>query len=174
MFDKLIDVLLQFIYDIIPIYFVKEYNKGVQFRAGKFLKVVEPGLRWKIPFFDTYELKTVVTTTLSIPTQSLTTKDGKRIVVKAVVKYNIFDVKKFTLDVFDGYDAISDTTQALAKEIIMEREWSDCLDNKVDNIITIKLRASVKHWGIEIEKVTLTDLGLINSLRLFNDQTINT
>lgn len=174
MFDKLVDFLLQFVYDFIPIFFVKEYNKGVQFRSGRFLRIVNPGLRWKVPFFDSYELKAVVTTTLSIPTQSLTTKDNKRIVVKAVVKYNISDVKKFILDVYDGYDAIGDTTQAIVKEIIMERTWEECLDNKVDNMITIKLRSAIKHWGIEVEKVTLTDLGLINSLRLFNDPNINT
>lgn len=173
MFDKLVEVLLTFIYDILPVMFVKQYNEGVHFRCGRFLRVLKPGLRWKIPLFDSYELKAVVTTTLSIATQSLTTKDNKRIVVKAVVKYNIFDIKKFILDVYDGYDAISDTTQGIIKEIIMERTWEECLDNKLDNNITIKLRSAIKHWGLEVEKVTLTDLGLINSLRLFNDPSIN-
>lgn len=174
MFDKLVDFLLSIIYDLLPLFFVKEYNKAVIMRCGKFHRVGEPGLNWKIPFFEMYDVKTVVTTTLTIPTQSLTTKDNKKIVAKAVVKYNIFDIKKFILDVYDGYDAIGDTAQGIVKEAIMEREWSECLDNRLDNHITIKLRAAVKQWGIEVEKVTLTDLSVMNSLRLFNEQIMNT
>lgn len=172
MFDKLVDFILSIIYDVMPVFFVKEYDRGVLLRCGKFHRVVNPGLCWKIPFFDKIETKTVVTTTLSIPTQSLTTKDQKSIVAKTVVKYNIVDIQKFILDVWDGYDAISDTTQAIVKELIMEKTWEECLDNELDNTITKKVRAAVKQWGIEIEKVTLTDLGIIRSIRLFNDNQI--
>ena len=43
----------------------------------------------------------------------------------------------------------------------------------IDNEITKKLRIEVKKWGINVEKVTLTDIGLISSIRLFNENIIN-
>lgn len=169
MFDKLVDFLLNFIEDVLPLVIVKEYDRGVHFRGGKFLKVVEAGICWKIPFLDKVETRTVVTTTLSIPTQSLTTKDGLQIVAKGVVKYSISSIKDVILEVYDPVDAISDTTQAIIKEQITGRTWDEVKDNETDNTITKKVRVEVKKWGINIEKVTLTDIGIIKSLRLFNE-----
>lgn len=169
MFDKLIDFLLNFLYDILPVFFVKQYDNGVVLRAGKFHRVVTPGPVFKIPFIDKVETQTIVTTTLSVPTQSVITKDKKQLVVKAVVKYKISDVQLFMLTVYDAQDAIADTTQAIIKAQVATKEFDECSDNEFDNTITKKLRNEVKHWGIEIEKVTLTDIGQIKSLRLFNE-----
>lgn len=169
MFDKLIEFLLGLIEDIIPVFFVKQYDNGVLFRAGKFHRVVFPGPVFKIPFIDKIETQTIVTTTLSVPTQSVMTKDKQQLVVKAVVKYKIVSVEDFMLKVYDATDAISDTVQAIVKAQIAARNFDECIDNEFDNTITKKLRNEVKHWGIEIDKVTLSDIGPIKSLRLFNE-----
>lgn len=169
MFDKLIDFLLNMLYDILPVWFVKQYDNGILLRAGKFIRVVTPGVVWKIPFIDKVETNTIVTTTLSVPTQSVLTKDKKALVVKGVIKYRISDVEKFMLKVYDAQDAIGDTAQYIIKEQIAEKTFEECSDNQFDNTITKKLRNEVKHWGIDIEKVTLTDIGQIKSLRLFNE-----
>ena len=146
---------------------------GVILRGGKFLRVTNPGFHFKIPFFDDVIKSVVVVTTLTIPVQSITTKDNKDVVIKSVVKYTIDDIKSFTLNVYDAIDAISDTTQAIIKEQITTKTWEQCRNPNVDNEITKKLRTEVKRWGINIEKVTLTDIGIIRSIRLFNENIIN-
>ena len=82
MFDKLIEFLLNIIEDIMPVFFVKQYNNGILLRMGKFVRIVKPGVVFKIPFLDKIEVVTIVTTTLSVPTQSVITKDKKQLVVK--------------------------------------------------------------------------------------------
>ena len=171
MIDRLIEFFLNLIEDFLPIFFVTEYNRGVLFRGGKFRKVLNPGIHWKIPFIDKHDIRTVVTTTLTVSAQSITTSDGQTIVIKSVVKYNISNIRDLVLNVYDPVDAISDTTQAIIKEQITSRTWKQCADNQLDNIITKKTRNEVKKWGIDIEKVTLTDIGIIRSLRLFNETT---
>lgn len=169
MFDKLIEFLLNIIEDIMPVFFVKQYNNGILLRMGKFVRVVKPGVVFKIPFLDKIEVVTIVTTTLSVPTQSVITKDKKQLVVKSVVKYKISDVELFMLNVYDSTDAISDITQAIVKEQISLRTFEECTDNDFDNTVTKKLRVEMKKWGIEVDRVTLTDIGQIKSLRLFNE-----
>lgn len=169
MFDKLFDLLLNFLYDIIPVWFVKQYDNGIVLRMGKFHRVVTAGPVFKIPFLDKVETQTIVTTTLSVPTQSVMTKDKKHLVVKSVVKFKISNVQLFMLNVYDANDAISDTAQSIVKAQIADKTLEECSDNEFDNTLTKKLRNEVKHWGIEIEKVTLTDIGQIKSLRLFNE-----
>ena len=158
---------------MLPFYTVKQYEMGVILRGGKFLRVTNPGFHFKIPFFDDVIKSVVVVTTLTIPVQSITTKDNKDVVIKSVVKYTIDDIKSFTLNVYDAIDAISDTTQAIIKEQITTKTWEQCRNPNVDNEITKKLRTEVKRWGINIEKVTLTDIGIIRSIRLFNENIIN-
>lgn len=169
MLDKLIDFILTFIKDILPFFIIKQWERGIILRWGKFLKVVNPGFIWKVPFADSLYESIIITRTVSVPTQSLTTKDGKQIVVKSVVKYHIEDIKAFTMEVYDSKDAILDTAQAIIKEQIIERSWDECRDSKMDGRIAGKLQLAVKRWGIEIEKVTLSSIGLIRSIRLFNE-----
>lgn len=172
MFDKLIDLLISLIEDVLPVFFVKQYDNGILLRAGRFVKVVGPGPVYKIPFLDKVETQTTVTTTLSVPAQSVTTNDGHFLVVKSIVKYKVADVGAFMLNVYDATDAVSDTTQSIVKTQITSRTFQECSDNELDNIITKKLRNEVKHWGIEVEKVTLSDMGQIRSLRLFNESSL--
>ena len=169
MLDKLLDFILTFIKDILPFFIIKQWEKGVILRWGRFHRVVNPGFILKIPFADALYDTIIITRTVSVPTQSLTTKDGKQIVVKSVVKYHIDDVKAFTLEVYDSHDAILDTAQAIIKEQIIERTWDECRDPRMDGRIAGKLQLAVKRWGIDIEKVTLSSIGLIRSIRLFNE-----
>lgn len=169
MFEKLVDFIASTLKDFLPFTFMEQWSGGIILRFGKYHRIVKPGLIWKIPFADVLHATTIVTCTVSVPTQSLTTSDGKQIVVKSVVKYHISDIKLFTLEVYNSKDAILDTTQAIIKRIITAKAWSECGDEKIDANIATKLRAEVKCWGIEIEKVTLTDIGLIRSIRLFNE-----
>ena len=171
--EKILEFLLSIISDVLPFYTIKQYEMGVVLRGGKFLKVTNPGFHFKLPFFDDVLKSVVVVTTLTIPVQSITTKDNKDVVIKSVVKYTIDDIKSFILNVYDAIDAISDTTQAIIKEQITTKNWSQCTNSNIDNEITKKLRIEVKKWGINVEKVTLTDIGLISSIRLFNENIIN-
>lgn len=173
MFDKLIELIIEMIDKIIPFWVIPEYNNGVLLTFGKYTKTLQPGFHWKIPFAQEILTHHVVTSLMSIPQQSLTTKDGKQIVVKVVIKYKVEDVKPLLLEVFDSSDAISDITQAIVKKQIHIRTWEECLDEDIDNEIAKKLRVEVKKWGIYIENVTMTDIGITKSLRIYNDKTKN-
>lgn len=64
MLDKFIDLLISLFNDIKPIVFVLEYKKGVMFRAGRFLKILEPGWHFRIPFVDSVYMENVVNKTM--------------------------------------------------------------------------------------------------------------
>jgi regulator of protease activity HflC (stomatin/prohibitin superfamily) len=169
MFDKLIEIIASWWGQILPITIIPHYQEAVLLRLGKFKAVLKPGLHWKIPFFDDVIDHHVVVTTLSLPAQSLYTKDKQNIVAKGVVKYKIADVKTFLLEVYDAKDAISDMTQSIIKSIITELSLEDCINTDIDSILTKKSRVEARKWGVEIQQVTLTDIAPIRSFRLIND-----
>lgn len=173
MFDKLIEVLSDWTEQILPVFIIRDYEMGVLLRMGKYNKLLNPGLHFKIPFLDEVISQHVVVTTLSLAPQSLYTKDKQNIVVKGLVKYRISDVQTFLLEVYDAQDAISDMTQSIIKNIVMDKTLEECVDIEIDNTLTKKARVEAKKWGVEIQQVTLTDLAPIRSFRIINDTVIN-
>lgn len=169
MIDKLIEFLTSMLDKVLPFWIVKQWQMGIRLRGGKYISTLGPGFYLKWPFMDEIYVTHVVTTTLPTPAQSLTTKDGKQVVTKGVVKYKISNVKLYLLSIYDSKDALSDTSQGIIKEQITQREWKDCADNELDNKISSKIRLEVKKWGIEVEKYTTTSIGIISSIRLFNE-----
>lgn len=173
MFDKLIDVLIEWCNHILPFVIIRDYEQAVLLRFGKFNRVLLPGIHFKIPFFDEVIEQHVVTTTLSLDAQSLYTKDKQNIVVKGLIKYKIADVKIFLLEVYDAKDALSDMSQSIIKNVIMSMTMEECTDAEIDNTLTKKVRVEAKKWGVDVQQVTLTDLAPIRSFRLINDNFTN-
>jgi membrane protease subunit HflK len=154
-----------------------QYMEGVVLRFGNYNRTVtssngifRTGLHFKWPIAEEYIDKTVVVTTMDLDPQSLTTRDGKSIVVSAVVKYRISDVKAFLLEIADQQAAIQDITMAKIREVISKKEWSE-ISTQTDLEIAEKVRYETGKYGITIEPkgVTLKDLQPCRSIRLLQD-----
>ena len=169
MFDKLVELIIQWIEQLLPIVIIPSYEEGVRLSFGKFKKVLHPGIHFKIPFFDEILRQHVVVTTISLPAQSLYTIDKQNFVVKGVIKYKISDVKTFLLEVYDAKDALSDMTMSIIKNIVISIPAEKCIDPELDALLTKKARVEAKKWGVEIQQVTLTDVAPIRSYRMIND-----
>ena len=167
MFEKLLDFLLNFVHDLLPISYVNQWEEALLLRFGKFKKVYGPGLVFKIPFADKLWQIEVITQTVHLHPQTLTTKDEYNIVLKSIVRYHVSDSKKYLLNVMHASDVLVDTTQGIIRDIVEKTDWCD-LEN-VNDQITISVSEAVKNWGIEVERVTLTDLGIINTYRIMSD-----
>lgn len=169
MFDKLVELIINWVDQLLPVIIIPSYEEGVQLRFGKFKQVLHPGIHFKLPFLDEILHQHVVVTTLSLPAQSLYTLDKQNFVVKGVVKYKIADVKTFLLEVYDAKDALSDMTMSIIKNIVISIPAEKCIDQDLDNLLTKKVRVEAKKWGVDIQQVTLTDVAPIKSYRLIND-----
>lgn len=173
MLEKLIDFLLSIINDLKPWIIIREYQQGLVLRFGKYHTILEKGIWWKIPFADEVTEQFIAVTTISLPAQSLSTADDKSIVVEAVVKYNVEDIKKYVCDIFDATDAIKDIAQSAIKRAIMPITWEELKESDIDNEITKKIRSEVKKYGIYIHEVTLTSIDKIRSYRLINETKVD-
>ena len=173
MLDKLIEFLLGFIKELLPFIIIKQYEKAVIFRFGKYRKISLPGFHWKIPFFFFYDVYGIAVTTLTLPAQTIITKDGKSVVIKATVKYEIEDLKIFGVQVADAIDALSDTSRGVIFDEIKNLTYIESYQKDINKVINPKIKREAKSWGIKVHKVTITDYSEMMSLRLFNEQSEN-
>jgi regulator of protease activity HflC (stomatin/prohibitin superfamily) len=168
MFDKLVDLLVRFSMDILPFVIVEQWNGAVQLRYGKFIKVLYPGIHFKIPFFDSIIECPVITQSVNLPSQTLTTLDDESIVLKSIIRYRVSNIQTYLLGVMHANDVLIDTTQGMIRDVVELTTWDDLVD--VNETITNKVKEYVVRWGIEVEAVTITDLGIVKSFRIFGDE----
>jgi len=169
MFDKLIALIQQFINELIPIFIIDEWEEAIVLRFGKYSKTYKPGVYFKLPFFDSVWKYTVITQSIDIPPQSVTTADNKNVIVKGIIRFTILDIKTFMLKITQPADVLTDTTGGMIREIIENTRWENIID--IDKRLTSEVGKFVKKWGIKVEKVTLTDLQIANSIRVIQDAT---
>lgn len=167
MFDKLIDLIVTFISDFLPFKIVDQWEMGVHLRFGKFTKVVEPGLNWKVPFFDQILTTPVITQTVNLTPQTVTSEDEKSVVLSSIVRYHIHDVRKFLLGVMHANDVLVDTTQGIIRDMVEGCKWVDLYD--LSNVVTPEVNEQVQKWGITVEQVSFPDLGQIQTYRIISD-----
>jgi len=167
MFDKLIDLVVTFIHDVLPWKIVDQWEGGVHLRTGKFYRSVSSGLNWKIPFFDQILTTPVITQTVNLSPQTVTSVDEKSVVLSSIVRYNIHDVEKFLLGVMHANDVLVDTTQGIIRDVVEGCKWSDLYD--LGNVVTPEVNEQVEKWGITVEQVSFPDLGEIKTYRLITD-----
>ena len=168
MFDKLVDLLVRFSMDILPFVIVEQWNGAVQLRFGKFIKVLYPGIHFKIPFFDSIIECPVITQSVNLPSQTLTTLDDESIVLKSIIRYKVSNIQTYLLSVMHANDVLIDTTQGIIRDVVERTTWNDLVD--VNETITNEVKEYVVRWGIEVEAVTITDLGIVKSFRIFGDE----
>ena len=168
MFDKLVDLLVRFSMDILPFVIVEQWNGAVQLRCGKFIKVLSPGIHFKIPFFDSIIECPVITQSVNLPSQTLTTLDDESIVLKSIIRYKVSNIQTYLLSVMHANDVLIDTTQGIIRDVVERTTWNDLVD--VNETITNEVKEYVVRWGIEVEAVTITDLGIVKSFRIFGDE----
>lgn len=171
MFDKLIDLIVTFIHDFLPFKIVNQWEEGVHLRNGIFLRVVKPGLVWKRPFFDKLWVTPVITQTVNLSPQTVTSADERSVVLSSIVRYHIDDVEKFLLGVMHANDVLVDTTQGIIRDIVEDTSWNDLVD--LTNRVTPAVNKQVRKWGITVQLVSFPDLGEIQTYRIISDSQKN-
>jgi len=168
MFDKLVQLIERFGYQLMPYVIIEEWNAGVHLRYGKWIKTLYAGIHFKIPFFDSIIECPVITQSVNLPSQTLTTLDEESIVLKSIIRYKVNNVRTYLLGVMHANDVLIDTTQGIIRDVVEMTQWKNLVD--VNTQITNEVKEYVVRWGIEVEAVTITDLGLVKSFRIFNDE----
>ena len=168
MFDKLVALIERFGYQLMPWVIIEEWNAGVHLRYGKWIKSLSGGIYFKIPFIDNVIECPVITQSVNLPSQTLTTLDEQSIVLKSIIRYRVSNVRTYLLSVMHANDVLIDTTQGMIRDVVELTTWDDLVD--VNETITNKVKDYVLRWGIEVEAVTITDLGIVKSFRIFGDE----
>ncbi len=141
---------------------LKEYERAVVFRYGKFVGVKGPGIVFIIPFIDTFKLVDLRTKTVDIPAQEVVTKSNIKLKIDAILYIRVVDPKKAVLEVEDYQKAAVSNIQASLRSVIGKMELQEVISNidKINELLRKETELVAKEWGIVIENVEIQSVQL--------------
>jgi len=171
MLDRLIDLLIASLQAFQFWVVIDDFERGVVLRLGRFQRELQTGLYWLVPFYvDQVLVDNVVPRTKNLGAQSLTTKDGKQVVVAAIVTARINDVRKALLEVEGVDEALVDSCYAEVGRVVREKSLDMLQHDDLTDELTAACRKRARRYGVEIMQVQLSDIALCRSLRLWSQQ----
>ena len=99
-------------------YTIREAERGVVLRFGKFYQSVEPGLRWKATFIDQV-IPVDVESVRSLPAAGFVlTQDENVVRVEMDVQYRVSDARKYLFSVTNADDSLSQATDSALRYVV--------------------------------------------------------
>ncbi|MGB3340647.1 MAG: slipin family protein [bacterium] len=151
----LIIVLILIVLSAIRI--LKEYERAVVFRLGRFIKVKGPGIFILWPAIDKMTKVSLRVLAMDVPPQDVITKDNISIKVNAVAYFRVYEPDKAILIVEDYMYATSQLAQTTLRSVLGEYELDEILGQREK--INLRLQKIIDQqtdpWGIKVSTVEI-------------------
>lgn len=146
---------------------INQYQRGVKFRFGKYIGIMNPGWRIIIPIFEGYQKVDMRVRAVDVPSQEAMTKDNISVTINAVIYYKIIAAEKAILEVEYFAYAISQLAQTTMRNVVGEVTLDELLSQreavsaKIENIVD----RLTDPWGIKVDQVNLKDVVLPDDMK---------
>ncbi|MDX1410163.1 MAG: slipin family protein [Saprospiraceae bacterium] len=146
---------------------VYEYKRGLKFRFGKYVKILQPGFRWIIPVVETLQIVDIRVITINILSQEVMTEDNVPCRIDGVLFFRILNPENAVLEVEEYKFAITQLAQAALRDVCGKVELDTILSKREEMGKNIKaiVESETQQWGIEINDVKIKDIELPENMR---------
>ncbi len=165
--SSIIAVLVAFLILYQAIKIVREYERVVIFRLGRFSGVKGPGIFFIIPIIDRVILLDLRVFTIDVAKQVVITKDNVSVEVDAVIYYRVVEPERAVIQVENYKLATSLLAQTTLRDVLGQIELDDLLSKRdeLNKKLQEILDRHTDPWGIKVAAVTLRDVSLPESMR---------
>jgi regulator of protease activity HflC (stomatin/prohibitin superfamily) len=165
--SSIIAVLVAFLILYQAIKIIREYERVVIFRLGRFSGVKGPGIFFIIPIIDRVILLDLRVFTIDVAKQVVITKDNVSVEVDAVIYYRVVEPERAVIQVENYKLATSLLAQTTLRDVLGQIELDDLLSKRdeLNKKLQEILDRHTDPWGIKVAAVTLRDVALPESMR---------
>jgi len=147
---------------------VKEFERGVVLRLGKYTgQIKPPGLQWIIPGLD--KMYTVDTRIVArdVPPQDVITRDNVSVKVNAVTYFKVIDPDKAILKVENYLYATSQYAQTTLRSILGQHELDELLTarEEINQSLQEVIDRHTDAWGVKVTSVELKHVDLPSEMQ---------
>lgn len=141
---------------------LREYERAVVFRLGRFTGVRGPGLIILIPGLEKMIRVDLRTVTMDIPSQDIITRDNVTLKVNGVVYYRVEKPDSSVIAVENFHHATSQIAQTTLRSVIGQFELDEILSQreKINKELQAILDEQTEPWGVKISVVEVKAIDL--------------
>lgn len=143
------------------------WEAGIRVRAGYWIAVIGGGIHLRIPFVDRFFVQSVRLRVATLPTQTVTTRDGKTVTVGGTLGYSVGDILQLYQTLQHAHDTLVNLAASALAQCVRELDASDLDPMRLQDAATRTL--SVHGYGIAQATIRVTDFALVRTYRLIMD-----
>lgn len=159
---------------MVPFRVVRSYQRAVRFWLGRPGPALEAGIWWAIPGLLTIEIVDTRADTTNLPTQTVTTQDGKSVTFSANVEFEIVDPVAYLTGVQQFDFSLTNIAMSHLAKRVRAWTWNELVAEQ--RALELSLRDTMttraKKWGVQVNDVGLTDLTPAKTIRFYGDSPI--
>ncbi|MCI0503087.1 slipin family protein [Candidatus Micrarchaeota archaeon] len=139
-----------------------QYQKGILFQLGKYIRTVEPGVTLVVPMIQELRVVDMRITTADIPKQEVITKDNIPVLVNTVVYYKVERPDAAVLKIQNFDFAVRQYTQAALRDVVGNNELDFVLTEreKIAQAIKKIVDTETSEWGVDISAIKIQEIEL--------------
>lgn len=139
-----------------------QYQKGILFQLGKYVRTVEPGVTVVLPVLQELRVVDMRITTSDVPKQEVITKDNIPVLVNTVVYYKVEKPDAAVLKIQNFDYAVRQYTQAALRDVVGNNELDFVLTEreKIAQAIKKIVDAETSEWGVDISSIKIQEIEL--------------
>lgn len=136
---------------------VKQYEKGLVIRLGKYSSSADAGIVFLIPFIDSMVRVDMREQVINVMPQSVITKDNVVVTVDAVIYYKIVDPVKAEFEIENFQYAATTLAQTNLRNLIGDKQLDETLTarDSINTDLRMVLDEATNPWGVKVTKVEL-------------------
>ncbi|MFH5925089.1 SPFH domain-containing protein [Roseomonas xinghualingensis] len=127
-------------------------------RFGRFIRLLQPGLNFVIPFIDAIGRRmNVQEVVLDIPEQVVITRDNASVTVDGIVYYRVMDPAKAAYQVQDLQGALTAISMTNIRSVIGEMDLDQTLSSRerINSTLLLTLDGATDPWGVKVNRVEI-------------------
>ena len=146
---------------------VNQYEKGVKFRFGKYVEMMQPGWRLVFPIIESWRNIDLRVKTVDVPSQECVSKDNISIKVNAVLYYKVVQAEKAVMEVEHFMYAVSQLAQTTMRNIVGEFELDEILSQRdeISNKIQTIVDKETDPCGVKVTRIELKDIEIPDDMK---------
>ena len=140
---------------------VRQYERGLVERLGRYKETLEPGLKLLFPFIDRLATRVDMRErVIDIEPQPVITKDNVAVTVDAVIYSYVADAKAVTYEVQNFHIAVSKLAQTNIRNVIGEMSLDETLTSRerINAALRETLDEATDKWGVKVTRVEVKEI----------------
>ena len=141
---------------------LREYERAVVFRLGRYVGTRGPGLIFLVPFIERMVKVSLRTIAMDVQPQDVITKDNVSVRVNAVLYFRVMEPERSIIEVEDFLFATSQLAQTSLRSVLGQAELDELLAEreKLNSEVQTILDEATDPWGIKVVTVEMKDVDL--------------